>query len=38
MSRDANDRGWFVEIKTKLTIKKKRECEKRGDYICVARG
>jgi hypothetical protein len=38
MSRNINDRGWFVIIKTKLTIKRKRECEKKGDYIHVARG
>jgi hypothetical protein len=38
MSQDANDQGRFVEIKTKLTIKRKREYEKRGDYIYVVRG
>jgi hypothetical protein len=38
MSRNTNDRGWFVKIKTKLTTKRKRECEGRGDYIHVARG
>jgi hypothetical protein len=38
MSQNANDQGWFVAVKTKLTIKRKRECEGRGDYIYVARG
>jgi hypothetical protein len=38
MSRDANDQGRFVMVKTKLTTKRKGECEGRGDYIYVARG
>jgi hypothetical protein len=29
MSQNANDRGWFVVIKTKLTTKRKRECKKK---------
>jgi hypothetical protein len=37
MSRNANDQGWFVVIKTKLTTKRKEECKGRGDYIYVAR-
>jgi hypothetical protein len=38
MSQNINDQGWFVKIKTKLTTKRKKECEGRGDYIYVARG
>jgi hypothetical protein len=38
MSQNANDRGRFVVIKTKLTIKGREECKKRGDYIYVAKG
>jgi hypothetical protein len=38
LSRNANDQGWFVEIKTRLTTKEKGECKKRGDYIYVVRG
>jgi hypothetical protein len=38
VSRNANDRGRFVVVKTRLTTKGKRECEGRGDYIHVARG
>jgi hypothetical protein len=38
MSQNANDQGQFVKIKTKLTIKRKRECKEKGDYIYVARG
>jgi hypothetical protein len=38
LSQNANDQGWFVVIKTKLTIKRKIECKKREDYIYVARG
>jgi hypothetical protein len=38
MSQNANDRGWFVKIKTKLTTKRKEECKKREDYIYVVRG
>jgi hypothetical protein len=38
MSRNTNDQGWFVKIKTRLTTKRKEECEERGDYIHVARG
>jgi hypothetical protein len=38
MSQNINDLSRFVKIKTRLTIKRKRECEKRGDYIHIARG
>jgi hypothetical protein len=38
MSQNTNDRGWFVVVKTRLTTKRKRECEKRGDYIYIVRG
>jgi hypothetical protein len=38
MSQNANDQGRFVVVKTRLTTKRKRECEGRGDYIHVARG
>jgi hypothetical protein len=38
MSRNANDRGWFVKVKTRLTTKRKEECEKRRDYIYIAKG
>jgi hypothetical protein len=38
ISQNTNDQGWFVIIKTKLTIKKKKEYKGRGDYIHVARG
>jgi hypothetical protein len=38
ISRNANDRGRFVVIKTKLTTKGRKECKGRGDYIYVARG
>jgi hypothetical protein len=38
MSRNENDRGRFVGVKTRLTTKRKGECEGRGDYIHVARG
>jgi hypothetical protein len=38
LSRNANDRGWFVEVKTRLTTKRKGECKGRGDYIYVIRG
>jgi hypothetical protein len=38
MSQNANDRGWFVKIKTRLITKRKRECKKRGDYIYIAKG
>jgi hypothetical protein len=38
LSRNANDWGQFVVIKTRLTTKRKREGERRGDYIHVARG
>jgi hypothetical protein len=37
MSQNANDQGWFVIIKTRLTIKKKKKCKKRGDYIYVTK-
>jgi hypothetical protein len=36
--QNTNDRGRFVIIKTRLTTKKRKECEKRGDYIHVTRG
>jgi hypothetical protein len=36
--QNANNQGWFVKIKTKLTTKRKRECKGKGDYIYVARG
>jgi hypothetical protein len=38
MSQNANDQGWFVVIKTRLTIKRKEKCEKRGDYIHIVKG
>jgi hypothetical protein len=38
LSQNANDQGRFVRVKTRLTIKRKKECEGRGDYIHVARG
>jgi hypothetical protein len=38
MSQNTNNRGQFVKIKTKLTIKGKEKCKKRGDYIYIARG
>jgi hypothetical protein len=38
MSQNANDQGWFVKVKTRLTIKRKREYKKRGGYIHVIRG
>jgi hypothetical protein len=38
MSQIANDQGWFVVVKTRLTIKRKKECKKREDYIYVIRG
>jgi hypothetical protein len=38
MSRNANDRGRFIKVKTRLTTKRKEECKGRGDYIHVARG
>jgi hypothetical protein len=38
MSQNINDQGWFVKIKTKLTIKRKEEYKGREDYIYVARG
>jgi hypothetical protein len=38
LSQDANDQGRFVEVKTKLIIKRKRECEERGDYIYIVKG
>jgi hypothetical protein len=38
VSRNANDRGRFVVVKTRLTTKVREECEGRGDYIHVARG
>ena len=37
MSQNANDRGQFVVIKTRLTTKGKKECKRKGDYIYVAR-
>jgi hypothetical protein len=38
LSRNANDRGWFVVIKTRLTTKGREECKRRGDYIYITRG
>jgi hypothetical protein len=38
MSRNANDRGRFVVVKTRLTTKRREECERRGDYIHVIKG
>jgi hypothetical protein len=38
ISQNTNDQSRFVRIKTRLTTKRKRECEGRGDYIHVARG
>jgi hypothetical protein len=38
LSQNANDRGWFVKIKTRLTTKRKEECKEKEDYIHVVRG
>jgi hypothetical protein len=38
VSQNANDRGRFVRVKTRLTTKRREECEGRGDYIHVAKG
>jgi hypothetical protein len=38
MSQNTNDRGQFVIIKTRLTIKRREECKGRRDYIHVVRG
>jgi hypothetical protein len=38
VSQNANDQGWFVVVKTKLTTKRKRECKGRRDYIYVTKG
>jgi hypothetical protein len=38
LSQNANDLGWFVIIKTKLTTKEKKECKRREDYIHIIRG
>jgi hypothetical protein len=38
VSRNTNDQGQFVGVKTRLTTKGEGECEGRGDYIHVARG
>jgi hypothetical protein len=38
MSRNTNDRGWFVVVKTRLTTKRKRKCKGRGDYIHIVKG
>jgi hypothetical protein len=38
MSQNTNNRGRFVKVKTRLTIKRKEECKERGDYIHIARG
>jgi hypothetical protein len=38
LSQNANDRGQFVIIKTKLTTKGREECKEKRDYIYVARG
>jgi hypothetical protein len=37
VSRNTNDRGQFVVIKTRLTTKRKEKCKKREDYIYVVR-
>jgi hypothetical protein len=38
VSRNANDQGRFVVVKTRLTIKRREECKRRGDYIHIIRG
>jgi hypothetical protein len=38
MSQNTNNCGLFVRVKTRLTIKRKREYKGRGDYIYVVRG
>jgi hypothetical protein len=38
MSQNANNQGRFVIIKTRLTTKRKEECEGREDYIYVVKG
>jgi hypothetical protein len=38
LSQNANDRGRFVVVKTRLTTKRREECKERGDYIHIARG
>jgi hypothetical protein len=38
MSQNTNDRGWFVVVKTKLTIKRREKCKRREDYIYIIRG
>jgi hypothetical protein len=38
VSQNANDRGWLVVIKTRLTTKRKKKYKRRGDYIYIARG
>jgi hypothetical protein len=38
VSQNANDRGWFVVVKTRLTTKRGGECKGKGDYIYVTRG
>jgi hypothetical protein len=35
LSRNANDQGRFVVVKTRLTTKRKGKCEGRGDYVTV---
>jgi hypothetical protein len=38
VTQNANDRGWFVVIKTRLTTKGRRECKEKGDYIHIIKG
>jgi hypothetical protein len=38
VSQNTNDRGRFVIVKTRLTTKRRKKCEERGDYIYAARG
>jgi hypothetical protein len=38
MSQNANDRGWFVIVKTRLTTKRREKYKGKGDYIHVVRG
>jgi hypothetical protein len=38
MSQNTNDCGRFVKVKTRLTIKRKEKCKRKGNYIYVVRG
>jgi hypothetical protein len=38
MSRNTNDQGQFVIVKTRLTTKRREKCKGREDYIHIARG